>query len=156
MRITWSWQSFGTLTATDLYDILRLRQNVFILEQTCLYADIDGRDIEAWHLTGHSTGGRLAAVMRVFPAAGPLAETTLGRFAVAPWARGNGLAREMLDRCLHWVAAHAPAAPIRISAQFYLQEFYRAFGFTATGSAYDDAGIMHVDMIRGGTGGDET
>lgn len=156
MRVTWSWQFFDTLTAADLHDVLRLRQDVFILEQACLYADIDGRDPEAWHLMGHANDGRLAAVMRVFPASGPITETTMGRFVVAPWARGNGLAREMMDRCLHWVAAHAPAAPIRISAQCYLEGFYSTFGFTATGNPYDDTGVMHVDMIRGTSGGEDT
>ncbi|MFH1981744.1 MAG: GNAT family N-acetyltransferase [Pseudomonadota bacterium] len=153
MRITWSWQSFDALAAADLYDILRLRQDVFILEQSSLYADIDGRDPEAWHLAGHSNDGRLAAYMRVFPVVAQAAETTLGRFVVAPWARGIGLARDMMDRCLGWVAGHAPEAPIRISAQAHLEAFYRGYGFAATGDAYDDAGVPHVDMIRAASGG---
>lgn len=154
MRITWSWQSFDTLTAADLYGILRLRQDVFILEQASLYADIDGRDPGAFHLAGHSNDGRLAAYMRVFPATGPASETTLGRFVVAPWARGSGLAREMMDRCLQWVTTHVPEAPIRISAQCYLEGFYSDFGFTASGETYDDAGVLHVDMIRSASVGD--
>ena len=154
MQITWVWQPFDTLAPEDLHDILRLRQDVFILEQRSLYADIDGRDRDAWHLLGRSNEGRLAAYLRVFPAIDPAAGTTMGRFVVARWARGNGLAREMMARCLHWVADHTPAAPIRISAQRYLEGFYGDFGFTVIGRPYDDAGVLHVDMIRGASGGD--
>jgi ElaA protein len=147
MRVTWSWQRFDALTVNDLYDVLRLRQEVFILEQRSRYADIDGLDPTAWHLMGHANDGRLAAYMRVFPASESIAESTMGRFVVAPWARGNGLAREMMAHGLRWASSHAPSAPIRISAQCYLKGFYEGFGFVVTGGSYDDAGVDHVDMI---------
>ena len=152
MRITWSWQPFDALSTTDLYNILRLRQDVFIVEQASLYADIDGWDPRAWHLTGLADDGRLAAYLRVVPASGPDAGTTLGRFVVAPWARGRGLAHAMMDCCLHWTAGHAPRTAIRISAQCYLLDFYRQYGFTPLGDPYDDAGVPHVDMVRGALG----
>jgi ElaA protein len=148
LQISWSWQSLEGMTVKTLYEVLRMRQNVFIIEQNSLYADIDGRDAAAWHLLGHADDGRLAAYLRVFPGKKNAPETTMGRFVVAPWARGKGLARQMMANSLAWVNNQAPSAPIRISAQRHLKGFYETFGFTAVGAPYDDAGVAHVDMVR--------
>jgi len=148
MKLNWSWHDFDALPAAALYDILRLRQDVFILEQRSRYADIDGRDPAAWHLCGRTGEGELMAYTRVFPATAPGSASALGRFVVAPAARGKGLARVMMARCLNWLAARTPNAPIHISAQRHLERFYAGYGFTAQGPPYDEAGVLHVDMTR--------
>lgn len=146
--VNWAWHRFAALSAEALYDILRLRQDVFMLEQSSLYADIDGRDPQASHLTGREGGGGLLAYARMFPATASTATVTMGRFVVAREVRGLGLARAMMDQCLHWLTTHAPASPVRISAQHHLANFYAGYGFCTAGEPYDDAGVRHIDMIR--------
>jgi len=148
MATAWKWKFYGELTPDELYDILALRQEVFMLEQNSLYLDADGADKDAWHLQGRNRAGRLVACLRVLPASAPGEQTVVGRFAVTGDVRGNGIGRRGMQECIRWVDDYFPEAPIRIGAQCYLEDFYRRFGFSPIGAPYDDAGVMHVDMRR--------
>lgn len=154
--ITWQWCPFAELSVEDLYEVMALRQRVFVLEQACPYVDADGLDPIARHLLGWQldpTGRRLIATARVFerrPGADADSEASIGRVAVERSSRGRGVGRllmaEAIDRCRQL----APDRAIRIHAQSYLQQFYEGFGFRPVSSPYLFDGIVHLDMVRPG------
>jgi ElaA protein len=147
----WQWRSFADLTQRELYEVLAQRQQVFVLEQQCLYNDFDGLDPEAHHLLGWRTiDGRrqLAAYLRCLAPGAKYTEMSLGRVLTTKAARGMGIGRELLEQgILHAERLHA-GHPIKIGAQQYLENFYAGFGFVAIGAHYEEDGIMHVDMLR--------
>jgi len=139
-QITLAWHRFDDIPAPRLYEILRFRQAIFVVEQASAYEDLDGRDQPAEHLLVH-IGTTLAGYLRVIPEANRI---RIGRVAVAPAHRGHGLARQMMEAAF----ARHPGTEIAISAQTYLVPFYASLGFTPTSAEYDDAGVPHVDMER--------
>ncbi|MEG0043354.1 MAG: GNAT family N-acetyltransferase [Massilia sp.] len=149
--IDWHFSRFADLTPFDLYDVLAARQNVFILEQTCLYSDIDGYDLEAHHLLGwRDVDGKrqLAAYLRVLAPGAKYDEMSIGRVITTPAARGSGAGRALLDQGIAHAEALHPGHRIRIGAQQYLERFYASFGFQTVSAPYDEDGIMHIDMLR--------
>ncbi|GAA0404488.1 GNAT family N-acetyltransferase [Massilia aurea] len=149
--IDWHFSRFADLTPFDLYDVLAARQNVFILEQTCLYPDIDGYDLEAHHLLGwRDVDGKrqLAAYLRVLAPGAKYDEMSIGRVITTPAARGSGAGRALLDQGIAHAEALHPGHRIRIGAQQYLERFYASFGFQTVSAPYDEDGIMHIDMLR--------
>ncbi|MBD8629041.1 GNAT family N-acetyltransferase [Oxalobacteraceae sp. CFBP 8753] len=149
--IDWHFSRFADLTPFDLYDVLAARQNVFILEQTCLYPDIDGYDLEAHHLLGwRDVDGKrqLAAYLRVLAPGAKYDEMSIGRVITTPAARGSGAGRALLDQGIAHAEVLHPGHRIRIGAQQYLERFYASFGFQTVSAPYDEDGIMHIDMLR--------
>lgn len=147
----WQWSSFADLPNTDLYEMLAQRQNVFVLEQQCLYPDLDGYDQDAWHLLGWRTvdGKRhLCACLRVIAPGVKYTEMSLGRVLSTPAARGTGIGRELLVEGIARAEQLYPGHRIRIGAQQYLEAFYASFGFKTVSEPYDEDGIMHVEMLR--------
>ncbi|CDG85783.1 GNAT family N-acetyltransferase [Janthinobacterium agaricidamnosum] len=147
----WAWLSFEQLSTAELYQILALRQDVFILEQQCLYPDIDGCDQAAWHLLGWQTVDgqrRLAAYLRCLAPGAKFPEMALGRVLTAPAARGGGLGKQLLQQGIACAEQQFPGHPIRIGAQHHLERFYQGFGFNTISAPYDEDGIMHIDMRR--------
>jgi ElaA protein len=139
-QITLTWHRFDEIPAPLLYEILRFRQAVFIVEQASAYEDLDDRDQPAEHLLVH-LDNILAGYLRVIPEANRI---RIGRVAVAPAHRGQGLARQMMEAAF----ARHPGTEIAISAQTYLVPFYASLGFVPTSAEYDDAGVAHIDMER--------
>jgi ElaA protein len=149
--IDWQFSPFDALSPADLYEVLAQRQNVFILEQTCLYPDIDGLDPVAHHLLGWRTvdGKRqLAAYLRVLGPGVKYDEMSLGRVITTQAARGSGAGRALLARGIECAEALYPGHRIRIGAQQYLEAFYQSFGFETVSAPYDEDGIQHIDMLR--------
>jgi ElaA protein len=149
--IEWQWSGFADLTVAQLYEMLALRQQVFVLEQTCLYPDIDGLDPGAHHLLGWRTvDGRreLAASLRCLAPGAKYEEMSLGRVVTSPAARGTGLGRELVAQGIACAGRLHPGHAIRIGAQAHLERFYAGFGFVTVSEPYDEDGIMHVDMVR--------
>jgi uncharacterized protein (TIGR00290 family) len=149
--IDWQWLTFEQLDGADLYQILALRQQVFILEQACLYPDIDGHDQDALHLLGWRTGGSgrtLVAYLRCLAPGAKQHQTMLGRVLTAPAVRATGIGRQLLAQGIANAARQFPGQPIRIGAQQRLQRFYQQFGFATLGAPYDEDGIAHIDMLR--------
>ncbi len=147
----WQWSAFADLSAADLYQVLQKRQDVFILEQTCLYPDMDGLDEGAHHLLGWRVidGKReLAAYMRVLAPGAKYVEMSLGRVLTAPCARGTGIGHELLTQGIAHAERQHPGHRIRIGAQQHLEKFYAGFGFATISEPYDEDGIMHIDMLR--------
>ena len=128
MTTSWQWSSFEDLSRDDLYAVIERRQEVFIIEQQCIYPDIDGVDRMAFHLLGwgERDGERqlLAYLRCVFPGV-KYPEVSLGRVLTASIARGTGIGRELLAEGIRHAEQQFPGLRIRISAQLYLEEFYR-------------------------------
>jgi ElaA protein len=148
--ITWQWSSFADLTVAQLYAMLALRQEVFVLEQTCLYPDIDGLDPAAQHLLGwRESNGKpeLVAHLRCLAPGAKYTEMSIGRVVSSPAARGSGLGRELVARGIALAQQLHPGHAIRIGAQAHLERFYAGFGFVTVSEPYDEDGIMHIDML---------
>jgi ElaA protein len=150
-EISWQWSRFGDLTVDDLYAIVRLREAVFIVEQSCPYPDADGRDPHAWHLLGwhqQSEARTLVAYTRIFEPGIRYDEASIGRVVTAPEVRGTGLGKVLMAEALRRVQALAPGQTIKIAAQRRLESFYLVFGFRTVSPPYEEDGIIHVDMLR--------
>jgi ElaA protein len=139
-KIELEWQRFDALTTDALYDLLRFRQSIFVVEQGSPYPDLDRLDQSAWHLLLR-TEGALAGCARLIPS--PL---RIGRVAVAGPLRRHGLGRRLMNEALRFCNQHYPGLPVALSAQFYLVSFYRGFGFEPKGGSYYDFGVAHLDM----------
>jgi ElaA protein len=147
-RISWSWSHFEVLRPGDLYDIIALRTAVFIVEQRCAYQDTDGVDSVSHHLWTRGSDGSIVAYLRVVPPGVKYGEPSLGRIATAIGARGLGLGRALVGEGITRLEGLYGQEPIRIGAQRYLLGFYQELGFSPIGSAYDEDGIPHVEMLR--------
>jgi ElaA protein len=161
--ITWQWSSFADLTVAQLYAMLALRQEVFVLEQTCLYPDIDGLDPAAHHLLGwRDADGKqdgspeLVAHLRCLAPGAKYTEMSIGRVVSSPAARGSGLGRELVARGIALAQQLHPGHAIRIGAQAHLERFYAGYGFVTVSEPYDEDGIMHIDMVLAAPGRDAT
>lgn len=144
----WRWLRFDDLSVHELHALLQLRQEVFVIEQACLYADIDGLDPQCLHGLGRSADGALAAYARVVPPGLKFEEPAIGRVIVAPAWRGRSVGSMLMREAIAATQAAYPHAAIRISAQAHLQRFYASLGFETVSAEYDEDGIPHVDMLR--------
>jgi ElaA protein len=147
----WEWLSFSAMSASQLYQVLALRMDVFILEQQCLWNDIDGLDQNAHHLLGWRLvdGERkLAAYLRLLAPGVHYDEMSIGRVVNARFARGSGVGRELIGRGIALAEQQYPGQRIKIGAQRYLEKFYASFGFETVSEPYLEDGIEHVKMLR--------
>lgn len=149
MTIHWNCLPFDTLPPLILYDMLRLRSEVFVVEQNCPYQDIDRRDLDAFHLLGHNEAGELVAGARLFGPGQYYEEASIGRVVVAQAYRSYGLGRELMRQALAYSEALFGAQPNKIGAQKYLEKFYNDFGYEQCGPLYIEDGIPHIPMRRG-------
>ena len=146
MPIAFTCIPYAQLTKDQLYGLLALRAEVFIVEQQCKYQDLDGYDDRAQHILA-TDGQTLAGCARILPPGLKREQPSIGRYAMRPIYRGEGNGRALfqysIDRCqqLH------PGHDIYIQAQHYLQTLYESFGFFVTSDVYDEAGLPHVDML---------
>ena len=148
--ITWRECPFDELTLRELQAIYMARQQVFTLEQNCIYLDADGCDEPAWHLAAWSAGERVPlAYARLLPPGLKYAEASIGRVITTAKGRGTGLGRELVRRAIVLSARVHPGQGIRISAQSRLEAFYEGFGFTIVGERYIEDGIPHTEMLLG-------
>lgn len=146
MQLTWQCKPFSALSTDELYDLMVLRQRVFVLEQACLYLDADGKDKHAYHLMGWGEDCTLLGYARLLPAGVSYPDPSFGRVVTAPGARGLGLGHKLASEIMACMARLFPAQPITIGAQAHLQGFYGGYGFIAVGEAYLEDGIPHLDM----------
>jgi ElaA protein len=148
---TWQWATFDQLGVHQLYALLALRQEVFVVEQACLFQDIDGADQASWHLSGwqvHDGKPALVAYLRCVPPGSKYPEASIGRVVSAASARGIGLGRELLAQGLKHTLQVCPGQAIRLAAQQRLEQFYASFGFVTCSAPYLEDDIWHVDMRR--------
>lgn len=154
----WQCLPFEQLTAAQLYDIMALRQEVFVVEQTCAYLDADGKDPKSYHVWAEeetTQGGEynVLAYARIVKPGVSYPEVSIGRVVTSPAARRTGLGKELMKTTMDFIAEMYGEVPIRISAQCYLEDFYRGFGFEIVGEPYLEDDIPHVGMLRGVKGG---
>jgi ElaA protein len=148
MPIEWQWRRYADLTPLEIYAIFSARQAVFIVEQNAPYLDMDGKDLDAWHLIAWS-GKEVAAYLRLIaPDVSFPGEPSLGRIITAKIGRGKGLGRELVARGLERIFELYPTLPTHIGAQAHLHEFYGEFGFVQASEPYDEDGIPHIEMRR--------
>lgn len=139
-------KSFATLTPSELYAILRLRSEVFVVEQNCVFLDADNKDIYCHHLMLFDNK-QLIAYARLVPPGISYREMSVGRVVTAKDARNKGAGKELMQLAVENCRKIFGDGPIRIGAQYYLEKFYTDIGFTATGDVYDEDGIEHIEMI---------
>jgi ElaA protein len=138
---------FNDLTTRQLYDIMALRQEVFIVEQNCPYQDADGKDLLSWHLMYYD-GGRLVAYTRLLPKGVSYPDySSIGRVVNSPSVRGTGIGKVLMLRSIELCRSLFPDDRVKIGAQSYLLRFYESLGFESTGEEYLEDGIPHTKMI---------
>jgi ElaA protein len=145
----WRLARLDELTAREVHDILQLRTAVFVIEQMCVFQDMDGADPDCWHLFAREAG-QVAAYCRLVPAGVKFAEPSIGRVITSGAVRGTGMGRALMQEALKQAAALWPGAALRIGAQQRLEGFYRSLGFVTDSEPYDEDGIPHVEMLHTG------
>jgi len=161
MNTRWQCRPFLSLSVEMLHAAYKLRQDVFVIEQNCIYPDIDDWDIGAWHVlgtggtqhsgNGHNGGDPLQAYCRLLAPGTKYQESAIGRFVTAPEQRGKGLGYALLERAVADSQRLWPNTGIRISAQAHLEKFYASAGFLKVSEPYDEDGIPHIEMLRAAT-----
>lgn len=141
-------KDFDQLTTKELYEILQLRSEVFIVEQDCVYQDIDGKDQKALHVLGVKKD-EIIAYTRCFKPGDYFKEASIGRVVVKKSQRENNLGQEITEASLQVLSIHFKAYIVKISAQVHLLKFYESLGFTTTGKEYLEDGIPHIAMTVG-------
>jgi ElaA protein len=167
-KITWRCAPFAQLTPREIHDMFQARSAAFVVEQDCVFLDIDGIDPECWHLVGYATapGGdalgprrhgddepraaatALVACARLVPPGVRFAEPSIGRVVTTDAVRGTGMGRELMKQALAQAAKLWPGQAIRIGAQQHLEKFYASLGFARASEPYDEDGIPHIEMLR--------
>ncbi|MDM1408380.1 GNAT family N-acetyltransferase [Myroides sp. DF42-4-2] len=145
--IHWHTKAFEELTLDELYDIMQLRTNIFVVEQNCPYPELDGKDKNCLHVfaTQH---GKVIAYARIVPPGLSYKEISIGRVVVDQAHRKDGLGKILLALTIEKIEEEFDQQPIQIGAQTYLKKFYSSFGFETVSAEYLEDGIPHVDMIR--------
>ena len=143
---TWTCKSFDELTTKELYAILRLRSEVFVVEQNCVFLDMDNKDLYCHHLMGWENN-QLLGYSRVLNAGISYEESSIGRIVTSPSARGRGIGRDLLIQSINTLYSLQGKRDIRIGAQYYLKKFYESFGFVQKGDIYLEDGIEHIEML---------
>lgn len=147
MGISWTVKTFNELTNGELYQVLRLRAEVFVVEQACAYLDLDNYDQQALHLQGINETG-LVAYTRLFAPGIKFDMASIGRVVSSPSARGKGFGRQLMEVSIAAVETRWGKIPIKIGAQLYLQKFYESLGFVQSSEMYLEDNIPHIEMIR--------
>ena len=147
IMISWQIKKFDSLTPHELYAILRLRTEVFVVEQTCIFQDMDNKDQSSYHLMGWKKE-MLVAYTRLVPPGISYQEPSIGRVVTSPAARGSGIGKLLMEKSIEEVIHLYGKTPIRLGAQLYLKKFYESLGFKQVSDVYDEDGIDHIEMLR--------
>ncbi len=143
--IHWESLTFEGLGTAQLYAILQLRQDVFVVEQDCVYQDLDGLDQQSLHLCAWE-GDTLLGYLRCLPPGLSYPEAAMGRIVISPAARGRSLGRDLVQRGIAATLEAWPESGITIGAQAHLERFYNELGFETISDPYDEDGIPHIKM----------
>lgn len=140
-------KSFEELSLQELYDLLQLRSEIFVVEQNCVYQDIDGKDQQALHILGYKENS-LVGYTRCFPPGIYFKEPAIGRVLVRKTERMNSYGHLILKASINALEERFPNTSIKLSAQTYLTSFYESHGFKQVGEGYLEDGIPHIAMLR--------
>ena len=144
--MTWNCKTFNELRPHELYAFLQLRSEVFVVEQNCVFQDMDGKDRHSHHIMGWEDN-KLVAYARILAPGISYVESSIGRIVTSPAARAKGIGKELLRVSIETLYTLHGKAVIRIGAQYYLRGFYESFGFRKTGSIYLEDNIEHIEML---------
>jgi ElaA protein len=139
-------KKFNELNVKEIYEILKLRNQVFIVEQQCPYLDCDGKDMKAYHLF-QENNNEIAAYLRILEKGVSYNEISIGRVLVNSKYRGKGLARQMMKEAIEFINDQLNESNIRIEAQAYLIDFYKSFGFKQVSQVFLEDNIPHIEML---------
>ena len=142
----WKIKKFNELSTEELYKILHLRSEVFVVEQECIYQDCDKKDIEAEHLLCIDKG-EVVATLRILNKGVSYEEISIGRVAVNKEYRRQDLGRKSMELAIEYIKDKYGDSPIRISAQAYIKEFYKSLGFREVSDVYLEDDIPHIEML---------
>lgn len=145
--IRWQLKKFDELTPHELYAILQLRNEVFVVEQNCVFQDADNKDQLSYHLMGWSEE-KLIAYSRIIPAGVAYEYVSIGRVVTSPEKRRNGTGKILMNEALNATINLFGNVSIKLGAQLYLKNFYESFGFVQSSDIYIEDGIPHIEMIR--------
>ncbi|MGR7812742.1 GNAT family N-acetyltransferase [Lacinutrix undariae] len=140
-------KEFNKLSIEELYDILQLRSQVFVVEQDCPYQDIDGKDAKALHVLGMKNG-KIVAYTRIFNAGNYFENASIGRVVVSKNERKHKYGYDIMEASIAAVNIHFNTNTVQISAQCYLENFYKNLGFKVVGTSYLEDDIPHIEMIK--------
>ncbi|MEP6712525.1 MAG: GNAT family N-acetyltransferase [Ferruginibacter sp.] len=146
-QLTWDFKKFEELSADALYKILKLRSEIFVVEQNCVYLDMDDKDQQSFHLCGW-IDEKLLAYARILPPGIAFTEPSIGRVSTHPSFRKNGAGKLLMRQAIEKTYAQFLSNSIKIGAQLYLQAFYANLGFTQTSEPYLEDGIPHIEMLH--------
>jgi ElaA protein len=147
MQIEWLLKKFEELTPYQLYALLQLRSEVFVVEQNCVFLDADDKDQNAYHFMGFDTN-KLVAYTRLVPPGEIYEQASIGRVVTSPLVRGSGAGKELMNKSIEAVYTLFGIQPIKIGAQLYLKQFYESLGFRQVSAMYLEDGIEHIYMIK--------
>lgn len=145
--VNWVCKSFAELSVEELYAVLQLRSEIFVVEQNCTFQDMDGKDSEGFHLMGFE-GYTLVAYTRLLPPGVSYKEPSIGRVVVKLSARGNRAGKRLMEESIQRCYNLFGKQPIKIGGQLYLKAFYESLGFEQCSDVYDEDGIAHIKMIK--------
>lgn len=140
-------RSFQELNVSELYELLRLRSEVFVVEQNCVFLDMDYKDQQCYHVLLFCEG-KLAAYSRLVPPGLSYKEVSIGRVISSPAFRGVGMGKKIMELSIQECQEIFGKKDVRIGAQVYAAKFYASLGFVAEGDPYDEDGIAHIEMVR--------
>jgi len=147
MQLQWLLKKFDELTPLELYNVLRIRSEVFVVEQNCVFLDMDNKDQQCFHLMG-SHDNELVAYVRLLPPGLAYDEVSIGRVVSSPLYRGSGAGKLLMRKAISTAIELFGQQPIRIGAQLYLKNFYSSLGFEPQGDIYMEDGIQHIIMLK--------
>jgi ElaA protein len=147
-KIIWQTKHFNDLSVDEYWEILYLRTAIFVVEQDCPYQEVDEKDKVSFHLFGSDEQGRVIATSRILPKGISYKEVSIGRVALKKEQRGKGIADIMMLKTFEFIKNLFGEAPVRISAQEYLKNFYGKHGFIQIGDGYLEDNIPHIEMLR--------
>ena len=145
IELTWTYKNFNDLTPQELYAILKLRSEVFVVEQNCVYLDTDDKDQGSFHLCAWNENN-LVAYARILPPGKAFEEASIGRVVTNPTYRKTGSGRLLMEYAIEKTLAQFGVSEIKIGAQLYLLSFYSSLGFKQSGPEYLEDGIPHLEM----------
>lgn len=147
MSLQWKIKRFTALSTNELYAVLQLRSEVFVVEQNCVYQDIDGKDQKALHLIGEFDS-KTVAYARLFNVGDYFENASIGRVVIDPDYRDKKWGHELMQQAISGVEQHFKTKKITISAQLYLKRFYESHGFVVTSETYLEDDIPHIEMKK--------
>ena len=147
MIMEWRYKQFVQLTPYEVYELLQLRAEVFVVEQNCVFLEPDGIDNRCLHLLGYNNN-KLLAYTRIVPPRLAYNQASIGRVVTSPSVRNTGAGKKLMQRSIDMLYSSFGKVTIKIAAQFYLKKFYESFGFYQVSEVYLDDGIEHIHMLK--------